>query len=446
MEGSLDETHTNGGPIPMDGLPGGVQSLIEELQAHAGLSPLRFGIIGMGFMGYEHMRFLKFLEREGVARVTMVADPASEQLALAAKEGKVATSTDYMDLLSSPDVDAVIIAAPNYTHIDVLRAAVRAVPPKHILCEKPLCISEAECLQARSLVAQMPPGRIFWMGMEYRYMPMVADLVSRVDRGDIGSVKMLHIREHRFPFMKKVGNWNRFNCYTGGTLVEKCCHFFDLMRRIIGAEPLRLFCSGGHDVNHMTEASGPDGQRPDMLDNAYCIVEFSGGVRACLDLCMFAEDRQVEEVTAIGSHGKLFATSQPELQVTFSACKADGSSAVPPPTAHVETITHKPNEELLQAGTHEGSTYFELHAFCRACREADKGSAARVAVCLEDGIRAVQMGLAAQESIRLGRAVDLKQAHAGEVFATRSPKRRKTDADNEGAAGGKGDVLHAEAR
>ena len=44
---------------------------------------------------------------------------------------------------------------------------------------------------------------------------------------------MLSIREHRFPFLAKVGHWNRFSELTGGTLVEKCCHHFDLMRLIM---------------------------------------------------------------------------------------------------------------------------------------------------------------------------------------------------------------------
>jgi myo-inositol 2-dehydrogenase/D-chiro-inositol 1-dehydrogenase len=48
-----------------------------------------------------------------------------------------------------------------------------------------------------------------------------------------GGIRMLTIREHRFPFLPKVGDWNRFNRNTGGTLVEKCCHFFDLMRLIL---------------------------------------------------------------------------------------------------------------------------------------------------------------------------------------------------------------------
>ena len=46
------------------------------------------------------------------------------------------------------------------------------------------------------------------------------------------------VREHRLPFLTKVDNWNRFNRNTGGTLVEKCCHFFDLMHRIAAQRPI----------------------------------------------------------------------------------------------------------------------------------------------------------------------------------------------------------------
>lgn len=54
-------------------------------------------------------------------------------------------------------------------------------------------------------------------------------------------------------FFYKVNNWNRFNVNTGGTLVEKCCHFFDLMRLFAGANPVRVMASGAIDVNHKDE-------------------------------------------------------------------------------------------------------------------------------------------------------------------------------------------------
>ena len=93
--------------------------------------------------------------------------------------------------------------------------------------------------------------------------------------------KMLTLREHRIPFLRKFGDWNRFNRNSGGTLVEKCCHFFDLMRLVAGSDPVRVMASGGQAVNHLDEVY--DGQRSDIWDHAYVIVDFESGMRAMLD-------------------------------------------------------------------------------------------------------------------------------------------------------------------
>lgn len=115
---------------------------------------------------------------------------------------------------------------------------------------------------------------------------------------------MLTIREHRFFFLEKVGDWNRFNRNTGGTLVEKCCHFFDLTRLIAGCNPVRMMASGGQSVNHLEEVH--DGQTSDIWDNAFVVVDFENGLRTMLELCMFAEGlRYQEEIRAVGPKGKI---------------------------------------------------------------------------------------------------------------------------------------------
>ncbi len=71
-----------------------------------------------------------------------------------------------------------------------------------------------------------------------------------------GSIKVLSIwkkaKIHRLWF--QVNNWNRFNKNSGGTLVEKCCHFFDLMTLIADSMPVRVMASGGQDINHLDES------------------------------------------------------------------------------------------------------------------------------------------------------------------------------------------------
>merc|ERR1711988_305404 len=139
---------------------------------------------------------------------------------------------------------------------------------------------------------------------------------------------------------------------------------------------------------------------------------------------MFAEDRQSEEIVAVGTRGKLSAASQPELVVTFAPQVADGSSPVPPPAPHVEETVHRPRADLLKAGHHEGATYFELHAFCHACRASSISGEGSAAVSLDDGIRSVQMGLAAQRSIQEGVAFQFPTSNSAEDG--NSPKRLRT--------------------
>ena len=341
------------------------------------------GIIGTGMMGLEHLRNLALVPD---AELVALADPAEESrrwARLAAGEGPEIYE-DYRALLARDDVDAVIIGSPNHTHIDVMRDVFTTA--KHVLVEKPLCTTLADAIEVRDRAAKHP-GVVF-VGMEYRYMPPVARLIREVHGGAVGRLRMLAIREHRFPFLPKVGDWNRFNRNTGGTLVEKCCHFFDLMNLIVGSEPVRVLASGGQDVNHLDERYG--GETPDILDNAFTIVEYANGVRALLDLCMFAEaSRNEQEISATGDSGKL-ECFVPEYSVVLGRRQ--------PRDVRVETVPVE--KRLLDVGFHHGSTYYEQLAFLDAIKTGKPPE-----VDAEQGLRAVALGLAAQESIATGQPV-----------------------------------------
>jgi predicted dehydrogenase len=281
-----------------------------------------------------------------------------------------------------------VISSPNFTHAEILEQAIAS--GKHVLCEKPLATTLDDVRAVRAS-ARAHRG-VFWVGMEYRYMPPAARFIEEIARGKIGRLQMLAIREHRFPFLKKVGDWNRFSRNTGGTMVEKCCHFFDLMRLIVKGNPVRVFCSGAMDVNHLDERY--DGKTPDIIDNSYTIVEFDNGVRAMLDLCMFAEgSKNQEEIAAVGDTGKL-EVFIPDGDIVFSPRSPKG-----PQTIHVAV-----DEAALRAGTHHGASYYQHHAFLRAVRGDGP-----VEVGAEDGYWAVVMGLAAEMSAKQRRAVAIAE-------------------------------------
>ena len=351
-------------------------------------APFRYGVIGTGMMGVEHIENINHIPG---AVVAAFADPNERSRAAAhtLTDGAVEFE-DYRDLLASDLVDAVVIATPNFTHVNVLEAAMAT--DLHILVEKPVCITVDDCRR----VIEWSSGRqaVTWVGMEYRYMPPVTRLIREVKDGTVGELRMVAIREHRFPFLRKVGDWNRFNRNSGGTLVEKCCHFFDLMNEIVGRTPRRVVASGGQDVNHLDETY--HGEVPDILDNAYVIVEYDGGVRAMLDLCMFAEaTKNQEEVVVVGDKGKVEAFL-PEKSLRIGR---RGQHFVGNVEEH-----HVDDDRITYHGHHHGSSQLEHLDFIETCR-----SGAVPEVTLEDGLMAVAMGLAAQASIERNTWVDLAE-------------------------------------
>jgi len=382
-------------------------------------APLRVGIIGTGCIGMEHMRNLLLLPS---ARIFAIADCHEPSRASAVKcfaaahangDADLHVLEDYQHLLQLEEVDAVLICTPNYHHAEVLEHVMAA--GKHCLVEKPLAIHVHNCGEAVAAEGKLIGRALHWCAMEYRYIPTIARLIAEADSGAIGALRMLTIRENRFPFLRKVGNWNRTNARSGGTLVEKCCHFFDLMRRILRSEPRRIFASGGQDVNHLLETDG-SASSADILDNAYVLVDFECGARAVLELCMFAEaSLHQEEVSLIGTHGKLeaFAPSHglklDDGRINFRKGVRNSAFTLgewdrvdPPPPEECGTLTEEHiavDPKLLEAGNHAGATYEELRRFTHA---ALNGGDAEVLVSLADGAMAVLMGIAAQRSIASG--------------------------------------------
>jgi myo-inositol 2-dehydrogenase / D-chiro-inositol 1-dehydrogenase len=366
--------------------------------------PLRYGIIGAGMMAREHVRNLALIPGSAV---TALADPdqgsrASCAAEIAAKLGQdTKVFDDHNALIASGLVDAVIIASPNDTHKAILDDVFAARTKVAVLCEKPIVTQASDIAPLAAAAAHH--GRPVWTAMEYRYMPPVAELIAEIRRGAIGSLRMLSIREHRFPFLPKVGDWNRFNERTGGTLVEKCCHFFDLMRLITTSEAVRVYASGAADVNHRNERYG--GRTPDIVDNAFVIVDFANGVRAHLDLCMFAEGAYFqEEITATGDTARL-AAYVPGVtrfwQTGDVEREAEIEYAPRKPQGPVRRKVHV-DEAVLKAGDHHGSTYYQHVGFRNAVLDG-----APVVVTVEDGLKAVAIGLAGERSLQEKRVVTL---------------------------------------
>ena len=362
---------------------------------------LRYGFIGCGMMGQEHLRNLAMIED---TEVTMIYEPDAGMRDLSSRlVPKVLFAECEEEVIRAENVDALVITSPNLLHFRQLET-ISKIRPMPVLVEKPVCTS-LEQLWALQRIGKNYPLPI-WVAMEYRYMPPISRLVEEVHSGKtLGKITSLSIREHRYPFLKKVGDWNRFNENTGGTLVEKCCHFFDLMCFILQSEPVRVYGSGAQNLNHLDEHY--DGRVPDILDNAFVVVDFASKQRAMLDLNMFADGSWYQEsIVVIGSQAKV------ECQIPgptrFWPKESLGESPMPQlilsprEPKGPKTLTVPVDPKLLEAGDHNGSTFYQHERFARVLRGEQS-----VEVSLQDGLKAVLIGLAAHRSIETGKAIDL---------------------------------------
>jgi predicted dehydrogenase len=155
--------------------------------------------------------------------------------------------------------------------------------------------------------------------------------------------------------------------------------------------------SGGQDVNHLDERY--DGEVPDILDNAYVIVEYGDGTRAMLDLCMFAEGSEnMEELAVTGDAGKVEAFL-PSCEVRVGQ-RGRFRGEVRTEIVHDPRVAHE--------GFHHGSSYLEHLDFLAAVRDGRPA-----AVGVEQGLLAVAVGVAAHRSIDEGRVVTMDEVLAG---------------------------------
>ena len=366
------------------------------------IQKIRYGLIGCGSMGREHIENIRALDG---TQVTALADPHGASmdaaLALLADAAQAPRVFDNaVDLLASGLCDAVVISTPNFTHIEMMREALKT--DLHILIEKPLVTRIDDGIE----MMRQAEGRqaLVWVAQEYRYMPPVAEMIRLAHAGAVGRLHQVAIREHREPFYPKVGDWNRFSANTGGTLVEKCCHYFNLMDLVLGERPTRVFASGAQRVNHLDEQY--EGRTPDILDSAYVIVEYPSGARALLDLCMFAENSvDNEHITIVGDEGKL-ESLLPALTLRHGRREDWGTRKVwgePSGSGRGVSVRRVWDTNIKYAGQHFGASFIEHQRFAHALRNGLPAE-----VTLEEGLRSVATGLAAQRSIATGQAVAMR--------------------------------------
>ena len=359
----------------------------------------KFNIIGTGMMGIEHLR-VTYLE--GRATIHGIYDPnprsvaaAQEALSQIDSNSKLKVYNDLESACTDPEVDGLIISTPNFSHISVIREAVKS--KKHILLEKPMATTIPDAHEIYSIAKNYPA--VFQIGLQYRYKAMYADAIQEaLNHRKLGDIKMIHILEHRYPFLDKVKQWNKFNQYSGGTLVEKCCHYFDLMNLFAQSRPTKIYATGSMAVNFRTFEY--NGRKSDILDNAVVSVDYENGVRAGFTLCMFSP-QFYEELMLCGDEGHLRTYESVDFlpgpkQKTALEIKVGENST--------SRISQPCYPTYIEQSGHDGATFFEHKYFI----DTIEGSKRSVATA-EEGFWSIVVGYAAQRSIELGGPIKINE-------------------------------------
>lgn len=186
---------------------------------------VRLAIVGAGIMGCDHARIFS-AEIPG-AEVRVVCDASAERAsALAGSVGGADVMADPVAAIHRQDVDAVIIASPDFTHAPLSLACIAAQKP--VLCEKPLSQSSAECRQV--VEAEIASGRRWvQLGFMRRYDQGYAQMKSALTQGRIGRALMMH-NFHRNVETPAAD-------FTGAMAITNSApHEFDVVRFVLGTE------------------------------------------------------------------------------------------------------------------------------------------------------------------------------------------------------------------
>tara|TARA_R110002072_G_scaffold284396_5_gene448743 strand:- start:86440 stop:87660 length:1221 start_codon:yes stop_codon:yes gene_type:complete len=355
-------------------------------------------VIGAGTMGQEHMRVAALLGR---ARVLGIFDTQQESLdAATAAYGLICQDPlrRYKDLATAcndPDADVLMICTPNFTHLDVLRVALASGKP--VFLEKPMATTLADAAALVKAV-QNHPGFV-QIGLQYRYKAQYMEAFHEIkSRGSLGRIHTISMSEYRPPFLDKVGQWNKFSRNTGGTLVEKCCHYFDLINLMADSTAVRVYASGGQAVNFLNFRK--DGVASDIDDHAFVSIDYANGIRASFTLNMFCPDFS-EELIVVGEQGRLLTSERFDFHAQLPT-QASVRVELGENGASRNTVLSYP--ALIEQSGHHGATYYEHMALMDRLDGKQVDSAT-----VNQGLWSMIVASAAQASISSGQAINIGQ-------------------------------------
>ncbi|MEP6910470.1 MAG: Gfo/Idh/MocA family oxidoreductase [Actinomycetota bacterium] len=247
---------------------------------------LRVGQAGLGYWGPNLAR--NFGE---LADLRWLCDLSPDLLAEAStRHPHAQTTTDFDDLLSDPDLDAIVIATPVVTHYELAKQALSA--GKHVFVEKPQAQTTAEAEELFGLAQEH--GLVLMPGYLLLYHPAIAKLKELVDAGELGDVLYLYGNRQNLGQIRRDEN----------ALWSLGAHDLSVILHLIGEEPVEAW------------ARGESFLRPGIEDVVFCFLRFPSGIVAHMHVS-WLDPHKMRKLTVVGSEKMaVFDDMEPQRKVT----------------------------------------------------------------------------------------------------------------------------------
>ncbi len=213
---------------------------------------MKIGLLGYGFMGAAHLAAMRKMEGVTVAGVATRTKPSADaaprgnlKLESGALPDYVSWVPDWRTLVDDPTIDAVDICLPTQMHREVILAAFSK--GKHVLCEKPMALTPAECDEV--VEAAERAGRTFMVAQVLRFMypyRYALDFVRERGRGTVTAATLT--RSTGYP---RWGGWLAQSEQSGGAILDLLCHDIDIALAIFG-QPVSVSAVSDGEIDTMS--------------------------------------------------------------------------------------------------------------------------------------------------------------------------------------------------
>ena len=330
---------------------------------------VRFALFGAGRIGAMHAANVAAHARASLHCVYDVQASAAQKVA-STHGATVASSVDAA--LSDPQVDAVLIASSTDTPVDLIAAAAKA--GKAILCEKPIDLDIRRVEQCRRDIAGT--GVAIQLGFNRRYDASHRAVREAVARGEIGALQQLIITS-RDPGLAPM----EYMKVSGGIFRDMMIHDFDLARFILGEDPVAVYAAGSVMIEPALAAIGD-------VDTAMVVLKAPSGALVHINNSRRAVYGYDQRVEAFGAKGMVQSENWRASSLRRWTAQATDAQ---------EPLLHFFIQRYAQAYLDELNEFVDTVVNKTA-----------PAVGFEDGRKALILADAAWESLRSGRAVQLR--------------------------------------